>query len=452
MRIGRAIALTGAAALLLPGLPALATAAAADAPSCHGEPATIVGSPSQDRLRGTAQRDVIVSQGAFEVDALGGDDLVCVTDGVGGGQGTGNVRAGAGDDQVYVDTARADYVWTELGPGADVFRGGTGHDTVWAGDAQEYDDEGPQDAADAERDVISTGRSWDMVITGEPGLESLDEVSTGPGEDEVVVQSTAMAGGMLDLGTGPYDELEFDWPAGVGGTWLFDNTSRTATEDGADRFRWSGVDYFTLPEPGTNAVSFVGSDAGETVSVASFATVDLNGGRDELRIGTDLYSDYPQARPGSLYGGAGRDTFLVDDYLKISVDLAGGRARLPNDSLPDLLLTGIEDVEVYGGRGPVVVRGDAGDNRVTTSGCRIVVRAGGGDDRVVSDAQKCPGQHSGSTLHGGPGSDLLRSGATDDRLAGGPGDDRLLGGPGRDHAAGGTGRDTCRAEVIRSCP
>jgi sugar lactone lactonase YvrE len=81
--------------------------AAALRATCAGRPATIVGTPGRDRLRGTARRDVIAGLGGADVvHALGGNDLVC---------------AGPGNDVVHG------------GPGRDVLHGGPGRDRLLGG-------------------------------------------------------------------------------------------------------------------------------------------------------------------------------------------------------------------------------------------------------------------------------------------------------------------------------
>lgn len=100
----------------------------APAPTCAGQRATIVDpSKGDDRIVGTAKRDVIVAgrgKGRDVVLGLDGDDLIC-------GSARTRVVAGRGDDTVYF-AGRADG-----GKGADRFhgvgvaRGGKGADTAW---------------------------------------------------------------------------------------------------------------------------------------------------------------------------------------------------------------------------------------------------------------------------------------------------------------------------------
>ncbi len=91
------------------------------APRCAGQPATIVGTDKDDKIRGTAGPDVIVPRGGDDVvRALGGKDLVC-------GNGGGDLLLGGrGDDKLLGQ--RGDDV-LRGGPGKDVLRGGRGMDT-----------------------------------------------------------------------------------------------------------------------------------------------------------------------------------------------------------------------------------------------------------------------------------------------------------------------------------
>ena len=124
--------------------------------TCRGEAATIVGSPGNpallgsDGVTGTEGRDVVVTNGAFKVSTLGGDDVICVT--AGGASSVKRVLldAGAGDDVVDGTTAPDWIVQAELGEGADRFEGGDAGNFVRGA----YSDAAP---ADTERDVIVGG-------------------------------------------------------------------------------------------------------------------------------------------------------------------------------------------------------------------------------------------------------------------------------------------------------
>ena len=84
--------------------------------TCHGKPATIVGTPGPDRLRGTPKRDVIAALGGNDrVSANGGADLVC------GGDGNDTLAGGAGRDRLDGERGR------------DVLSGGLGRDRLIGG-------------------------------------------------------------------------------------------------------------------------------------------------------------------------------------------------------------------------------------------------------------------------------------------------------------------------------
>jgi len=92
--------------------------------SCHGAPATLVGTYRGERLTGTAERDVIVAFGGDDtVNARAGDDVICARHGadqVNGGRGADWIRGGRGSDDL------------RGGPGGDTARGGFGVDACGA--------------------------------------------------------------------------------------------------------------------------------------------------------------------------------------------------------------------------------------------------------------------------------------------------------------------------------
>jgi Ca2+-binding RTX toxin-like protein len=100
-------------------------------PTCHGAPATIVGTAGNDVVTGTPGPDVIVTGGGRDwVRARGGDDVVCA------GAARDVVSAGPGDDSVHAGAAR-DSVFGGDGDDtvtgglkADIVTGGNGNDTV----------------------------------------------------------------------------------------------------------------------------------------------------------------------------------------------------------------------------------------------------------------------------------------------------------------------------------
>jgi Ca2+-binding RTX toxin-like protein len=154
---------TGLLAALLPAgllpaglLPAAAPAYAAGG-TCFDEPATIVGTPGQVSLTGTEGDDVVVTNGAAGVSTLGGDDLVCVTDGPDAAASgrTIAVDTGAGDDVLLIE--RAEWVG---GPGSS-YDGGGGSNmlALWAGASLDLD------LASREMVTRSAGRAVRATVT-----------------------------------------------------------------------------------------------------------------------------------------------------------------------------------------------------------------------------------------------------------------------------------------------
>jgi Ca2+-binding RTX toxin-like protein len=98
------------------------TPAFAAAPAhCHGQLATIVGTPGDDVLTGTEGDDVLVGLGGNDsIAGLGGDDLVC------GGRGNDALDGGAGSRDVLIGGSGDDHL--VAASAASVLRGGPGDD------------------------------------------------------------------------------------------------------------------------------------------------------------------------------------------------------------------------------------------------------------------------------------------------------------------------------------
>jgi Ca2+-binding RTX toxin-like protein len=126
--------------------------------TCHGLPATIVGTPGDDNgkrlpnLSGTPGRDVIVGLGGNDwIKGFGGDDVLCGGDGsdimqgfegndyIEGGNGKDSLKGGDGNDELH-GLASDDHILGENGndalfgeTGNDVLDGGSGTDTCSGG-------------------------------------------------------------------------------------------------------------------------------------------------------------------------------------------------------------------------------------------------------------------------------------------------------------------------------
>ena len=151
--------------IALVGLVALgggaATAAARPDRTVGGLPdCTISGTQGDDRLRGTAERDVICAMGGDDfVNGRGGNDLILLgpgEDGFNGGPGNDQVRGGAGPDFGFG------------GPGNDNLFGQKGNDLIIS------------DTIGA--DLISGGLGDDSCLSAADGQDD-DSVLGGGGED-----------------------------------------------------------------------------------------------------------------------------------------------------------------------------------------------------------------------------------------------------------------------------
>ena len=110
------------------------TGGGATTPTCAGRPATIVGTPGDDTLRGTSRADVIVGAAGDDTIRAGrGNDIVCAgggRDSVDGGAGRDRLHGGAGPDRLRGGAGRDRL---SGGPGRDRLRGGAGADRCGGG-------------------------------------------------------------------------------------------------------------------------------------------------------------------------------------------------------------------------------------------------------------------------------------------------------------------------------
>jgi len=155
--------------------------AGAQAFSCQGEPATIVGTTGDDRIVGTNGRDVIVSLGGADViNGKGGNDLICSgwgPDVVAGGEGTDRIFGGPGNDQL-TGGAGGDHL--AGGPGRDTLIGNTGADTLVGGLGADSLMGG------FGNDILRGGFGPDRVVGGD-GADSLDG---GVGRDTCAIDDS----------------------------------------------------------------------------------------------------------------------------------------------------------------------------------------------------------------------------------------------------------------------
>jgi Ca2+-binding RTX toxin-like protein len=417
-----------AVSLIIFSAPVSTSYATDEPPTCDGRPATILVTESGATVVGTDGPDVVVIDAAYaDVDALGGDDAICVYD------INAVVRAGAGDDLVIAETY--EYATALLGPGEDRFVGGDEGDTVFGGDEN----------SDLERDEISTGSWKDSVMSGTPGHANDDVIHAGPMAD-LVTTTPLSPSGVLDLGGGD-NSVRLLLTGDASTTLEVDVAAAAVTLDGAS-FPWQGgVRRWSLATDHPTTLSFKGTDLGETLELPGPVLPQLyaktHGGPDKVYAngafasgskvalgsgGADVLTIYPISRHGPLLDEVNLDlAYQVLDF------------GTPTSSS---VVTGVEQVGIEASR--VWVRGDDRDNDIIVGGCSLKATGGAGADKLTASVHGADCRITGRVgrLEGGRGRD---------RLFGSRGDDVLFGGPGRDVADGDRGIDTCRAEVTRNC-
>lgn len=432
------------------------TTATAAGETCRGEAATIVGTTAQ-RLVGTEGRDVIVTNGASRLDALGGDDLICITGATTGGPDLFNaidLDAGPGNDMVDATVVAGWAVSGELGSGADRFEGGGGSDSIRAGSL---------DAArgyahvDTEADVLLGGGGDDNLRSGQAAAANADVVDGGAGDDFLAIWGDRTGGGTVSAGTGTDTLMVLLRP----GANDLDAPDGRLTSSSAPALEWNGVErYHTSPTSlgGEADLDFVGTPGDDMLEVYSTGRLRaaLGDGDDDL---------YVLRAPGAgsdIRAGDGTDSLTTGTTRRrLGLDLRKGALRVGSEAAYPA--TGFEDAHLMAR--VVTLAGTGGANDLKVLACRGTVDGRGGNDSLsrVFDGWfetydfACTER---LLLRGGKGRDDLRGSGGPDRILGGPandslqgvgGADTLIGGPGRDRSNGGDGRDRCSAEQKKRC-
>jgi Ca2+-binding RTX toxin-like protein len=411
------------------------------APQCHGKPATIVGTGTTE-LEGTSGDDVVVTNGALEVNTFSGSDTVCVTlPPPGGYVDSPSIRAGSGED--LIDTSALpggrDAVYPSIRPGGEA-------DTVIGGPASERVETcdefrpGVVSADDPDSITLAGGDDWVTLCP----RTAPDNVDLGEGDDTALLRGPRGPHGNLIAGPGTNSLLFLD-DVRVSDKWVMDLARRVSSINGRQIFAWDNVDRFTFDvSPGSLRIT--GSDEREEVSVLSVNSegptwtlaVDLAGGDDELSF------DIPALGHNSrISAGSGHDSVHVSAAAwRVAIDLH--RSTLTRGRRATRFsLQGVEDVSAYARY--LRISGDAAPNVIDAAGCDAVVRARGGADTVtLSGFQgrrfRCP--QAPHHAYGGAGPDELR---------GRRHNDTLIGGSGLDSADGHKGWDVCDTERRRRC-
>ncbi|HYJ27074.1 MAG TPA: hypothetical protein VEW73_05125 [Nocardioides sp.] len=429
---------TGLASGLLAATLLTVPTAQAAAETCHGRPATIVGSYLQRDLVGTPGADVVVTNGAVQIDTRGGDDLVCVTESAGRYPEL-DLVTGAGDDVVDASASRGPMAAT-LGAGSDQYTGSArGGDWVVAGEA----------GVDTEPDTIHTGAGAlvDSVVSGSEGAPNGDVVVVEQGGSTVYWSGPMTADARLDATAGPGSTLVPDLGTGHA---VVDATAGTLTRDGFVTLRWTGFDDFGFSgTEAPRAFRFDGSDRDETVYVSFPIEASdrqryyLGGGDDTL-----LSPDGAGGNKSRYNGEAGDDHIDLWAGTQLRLDLASGQMRMRQDGRTVKARFAKFETSRLGAK-KLLLRGTKRADQIRFYACRATVRGRAGKDDIASARTGddgyllgCDARTSRIRIHGDGGRDTIR---------GSRGKDLLVGGPGRDTVNGNANRDRCSGEKLRSC-
>jgi Ca2+-binding RTX toxin-like protein len=416
--------------------------------TCQEQAATVVGAPYQSPLTGTEGADVIVTNGASSVKALGGNDLICVTGGLGATVDT-LLDAGAGDDVVDA-SGSAGGVMVSLGAGRDTYTGTRFRESVYGG----IRDFLSGAWEDTETDMITT-------VAGSEG--GSDSVSSGsdqavPNSDVVVLGGTGSvgwwgpmaAGGRLDGGPSAGSTLGFVTGSG---SVVVDNAAGSLTEDGRTVLTWTGFDGFNVGgtrAPTPSALTFAGTDRDEELSFrfpdahTTRQRIDMGGGDDTLWLG---YDDNIGARGSRYLGGPGKDHVAFWAGKHLDLDLEQERIKTKRGGSTFRSTFADFETQLVGAKN-LVLKGTDKADELRFYACKATVHGRGGADDM---RQSRGDDYFEAGLRCNPRKFRFFGGGGKDTMQGSTDSDVLIGGPGRDTINGNGGRDTCSGEKLRSC-
>ena len=360
--------------------------------------------------------------------------------------GSAEIYGRNGVDRVIYSGARADYEVFTDGHGG-YFVTGAG---LWKG-ADHLS--GVERIQFADQEGVLSTIAGDLYLQGSPSAEAL----TGTDGDDIVLGHAAFdtldggAGSDTLAGGAGNDVLR----GGLGADTAFFSSVMADYEitmvDGAlvvrDRREWSpeGTDTLT----GIETLRFSDQAIAAPGSTYVFAPT-----------GGSLVYD-PTSAVRTILGGAGDDVLVIDlpegagagpMGFTVSADGLTLLADLDSDGAPDLIVSGVEDIEVTGavvtfvgdfsrtGLAPHTIHytGSASGDLLDASG---LTSAEGVDATGLGGADTLKGGAGRDTLSGGDGADTLQGGSGDDLLLGGAGVDSLHVSDGSDEAHGGDGDD-----------
>jgi len=459
-----------------------------------------------DALSGNGLKDVIAGFEGDDTIAGGeGDDKIMGEDGadlLDGGEGKDVLIGGAGDDTYIIDD-RGDRVIEKEGAGFDCIEsafsmslGTSLEELILTGTAN----------------IRGTGNSLDNRLVGNTGNNTLDgkrgaDTMAGDQGDDLyvvddagdVVTEAASEGSdtvnsAIDYTLGSHVEhLKLTGKATNGTGNSLDNqitgnryTNVLSGGAGNDILKaGSGNDTLTGGDGDDTLDGYKGKDCASYAGAASAVTVDLavTAAQNTIGAGTDVLtgierligSDFGDTLAGNtksnridgaagadtMTGGAGNDTYVVDDAGDMAMEAEKGGTDVVEcsvtytlaDNIERLYLTGTGDIDGTGNHGKNVLKGNAGNNTLDGGAGRDTMYGGLGDDTYVVDNRYdrvVEGKNAGidevkSSVHFRLASTLEHlelTGTADIRGTGNSLDNRLVGNTGNNLLAAKQGNDT----------
>ncbi|WP_374846761.1 calcium-binding protein [Brucella ciceri] len=382
--------------------------------------AIIVGTNSDDTLRGTMENDWISGfagqddlngrEGDDFLDGGAGDDVLTST------SGYDLMEGGAGDDRLVLIGTNGTLLGSEgfdtlvldlSGENRAVFFNGTnGHSVVG------YPSQGAEHSyfRDFERFAVTTGSGDDWVNGGSFD----DEISTGAGNDLIGQPwpdfddpASALGADFVDAGAGDDTVIDqFGANRLFGGT---GNDSVITTLASAELDGGEGYDTLTIDEAGSSEDLVVDFTRGTTSS----GTIIRN---FEQYIGET---------------GSGDDKVSTAGLSSADIASGAGDDQIDGSSGNDTISAGADNDAARGGAGADLIQGNDGND---------YLQGGIGNDELWGDSADFTGQGD-DRLFGGDGDDVLNGGYGADYLSGGVGNDQVHGDRGDDTLFGDAGDD-----------
>jgi len=322
----------------------------------------------------------LIGGGAFSVTGNGLDNVLT-------GNAAANTLAGGGGADTLNGAA-----------GADSMSGGTGDDTYFVDNAGDQVIENPGEGTS---DTVRSSIGFDLSLKG-ANVENLTLLGVGAINgtgNELANVITGNAGANVLDGKGGADAMS----GGAGNdTYLVDNAGDTVSEAPA-----GGVDVVK------SSVNFTLADNVENLILTG--TDSINGTGNLLHnvltgnAGNNVLDDGGVGAPDSMIGGAGNDTYVVNNAGDVvSETLAGvaGGVDLVQSAVSFILGANLENLTLTG-TGNINATGNALNNTLI-------------------------GNSGNNTLKGGVGADILQGGDGDDRFIFDPTDTQVSGGVGND--------------------